>query len=102
MKTKLITVILALSLMSPIAVYADVTTNKVSSTIVKVTYSKADNVFYLYTKKDSHGGFWTLDVPHNMTLKQAQKYYIGKHVDIYYEGDEQTDEEIEIVESKIY
>ncbi|MNW52205.1 hypothetical protein D3C74_297180 [compost metagenome] len=76
--------------------------NKVSFKIEKVTYSSIDNVFYVYTEKDKNDSFWVIDInTKNMTLKQAKKKYINHIIDIYYTGDEQNDNEIEIVKTEI-
>lgn len=103
MKTKVFVLSIAISLISIFGsnlTYAS--TSKVSLKIEQVTYSQHDNVFYVYTEKDSEGGAWVIDVStKNMTLKQAKKRYLNHIIDIYYEGNVQEDEEIEITKTKI-
>jgi len=76
---------------------------KTSQIVSKVSYSKADKVFYLYTKPASDGCFWVVSVnPKGKTLKQVQTSTIGHTIDIYYVIDEAADDEKEIVKTVIH
>ncbi|QWU14394.1 hypothetical protein KP014_21030 [Paenibacillus sophorae] len=81
---------------------------KSHATITKLYYQAESGYYIAETNRDKQGGFWTLDVvrvatkKENKTLtKQLKQQYINKKVHIIYVGDEQTDEEIEIIDSYI-
>lgn len=76
---------------------------KVTLKVQKITYSDIGKCYYVYTEKDQNGGRWVIDVQpaKGETLKQLRKKYIGRKITITYAGDEQSDEEVEIVNSVI-
>lgn len=93
---------LILTLLTSSTINAASSTNKVSLTITKITYSQEDHTYYAYTEADKDEGSWVIDIdPEGLSLKQMKKKYIKHIIDIYYTGDVQTDEEIEIIKTVI-
>lgn len=110
MKKSILSILIVIVSIFSLASYSSAAPIKheTKSIITDVYYQSESGYYVAHTKKDKDGGFWVLDVVSIATkkenkelTKQLKQMYIGKTVHIIYVGDEQTDEEIEIIETWI-